>query len=117
AIISKDSDGILRSWNSGAERLYGYAAEEIIGRHVALLIPPDQPNDLPEIMERLKRGERIGHYETVRVRKDGQRVEVSLNISPMKNEAGEIVGASVSARDISGRKRAEELLRQRTEEN
>jgi PAS domain S-box-containing protein len=115
AIISKDLDGTIRSWNREAERLYGYAAEEVIGKPVSLLLPPDQPDELPGIMERLKRGERIDRYETVRVRKDGQRVEVALRISPVKDEAGRMIGASVIAQDITARKQAEDDLRRAEE--
>jgi PAS domain S-box-containing protein len=109
AIISKNLDGTILSWNQGAERLYGYNAEEVIGKPISLLIPTDHPDELPGIMARLKRGERLGHFETVRVRKDGKLVEVVVSISPLKNASGEIVGASVIARDISERRRAEQL--------
>jgi PAS domain S-box-containing protein len=109
AILSKDLDGTIFSWNQGAERLYGYAAEEVIGKPVSLLIPADRPDELPGIMERLRRGERIGHFETVRVRKDGQQVQVAVSISPLKNAGGEVVGASAIARDLSERRRAEHL--------
>jgi PAS domain S-box-containing protein len=112
AIISKDLDGIIVSWNQAAERLYGYTAAEIVGQPLSLLVPPDHPDELPAIMERLRRGERIEHYETVRVRKDGGRVDVSLTISPVKGADGKIIGASKIARDITARKQAEEALRQ-----
>ncbi len=111
AIISKDLHGVVTSWNRGAERLYGYTAAEMVGRPVSLLIPPDQVNELPGIMERLRRGERIEHYETVRVRKDGTRVDVSLTISPLTNALGEVIGASKIARDVSARKRVEAATR------
>jgi PAS domain S-box-containing protein len=104
AIIGKDLDGIIRSWNRGAERLYGYRAEEVIGKPISFLIPPDHPNELPAILERLKHGERIEHYETVRVCKDGRRLDVSLSISPIKDESGRIIGASKIARDITEHK-------------
>jgi PAS domain S-box-containing protein len=105
AIIGKDMDGIIRSWNRGAERLYGYTSEEVVSKPISLLIPPDQPDELPGIVERLKRGERVEHYETERVRKDGQRLDVSLSISPIKDDIGRIIGASAIARDITERKR------------
>jgi PAS domain S-box-containing protein len=111
AIISKTLDGIIVSWNEGAERLYGYTAQEMIGKPLAILIPSDSPNELPAIIERLKRGERIAHYETVRVCKDGTRLNVSLTISPVRNPEGEIIGASKVARDITAAKRTAEALR------
>src|SRR5207248_8678924 len=111
AIISKNLDGIIVSWNQGAERVFGYTAEEILGKPLARLVPPEHPDELPAIMERLKRGERIDHYETVRVCKDGRRVNVSLTISPVKNGEGKIIGASKIAHDITASKRSEAALR------
>jgi PAS domain S-box-containing protein len=111
AIISKNLDGIILTWNRAAERLYGYTAQEILGKPLALLIPPEHPDELPSIIRKLKRGERIEHFETVRVRKDGSRVNVSLTISPLKDQHGEIIGASKIARDITARKHAEEAAR------
>jgi PAS domain S-box-containing protein len=108
AIISKTMDGTIISWNKGAERLYGHLAEEVMGRSVTLLMPPDRADDFTKIMETLKRGESVEHYETGRVRKDGQIIQVSLTVSPIKNSAGKVVGASAIARDITERKRAEE---------
>ena len=105
AIIGKDMDGIIRSWNRGAERLYGYTAAEVIDKPVSILMPPDHLDDFPILMERLKRGERIEHYETVRVCKDGRRLDVSLCISPIKDENERVVGASKVARDITEVKR------------
>jgi PAS domain S-box-containing protein len=107
AIYSKDVDGIITSWNRGAERLYGYTAEEVVGKPVAIIVPSDQADQLPGIMERLKRGERVERYETVRVCKDGRRVDVSLGVSPMWNGSGKMLGVSVIAQDITARKRAE----------
>ncbi len=104
AIISKNLDGIITSWNKGAERLYGYTAEEIVGKPLSLLVPPDHPDELPEIMERIRRGERVEHFETQRVRKDGSRVDVSLTVSPLTDAEGKVVGASKIARDITARK-------------
>jgi PAS domain S-box-containing protein len=107
AIIGKNLDGVIESWNTGAQRLYGYSAAEAIGRHIGMLIPPTQPDELPAIMARLRRGERIEHYETQRVRNDGTRIHVSITISPVRNARGEICGASAIARDISDRVRLE----------
>jgi diguanylate cyclase (GGDEF)-like protein/PAS domain S-box-containing protein len=106
-IYSKSLDGVILSWNRGAERLYGYTASEAIGRSVAILVPPDRPRELPEMLVRLRRGERIEHVETERVRRDGSRVHVSLSVSPIGDSAGRITGSSEIARDITGRKRAE----------
>jgi PAS domain S-box-containing protein len=108
AIVSKDLNGTIMSWNAGAERLFGYEADEIIGKPITTLIPPDRQNEEPGILERIRRGERIDHYETVRRRKDGSLFDVSLTVSPVKDPQGRIVGASKIARDISERKRAEE---------
>ena len=107
AIIGKALDGTITSWNAGAERMYGYEAEEVIGESVALLVPPDRPDELPEILRRLRQGERIGHLETVRLRKDGHRLHVALAISPIMDAAGSIVGASTIARDVTERDQAE----------
>jgi PAS domain S-box-containing protein len=110
AIISKDFNGIITSWNSGAERLYGYTAKEVIGSPVTILIPPEHQDEEPAILERMRRGARIEHYETVRRRKDGSLVDVSLSVSPLKDQYGKIIGASKIARDISERKRAQNEL-------
>ena len=110
AILSKTLDGIIVSWNAGAERLYGYSAEEVRGQPVSILAPDDRAEEMVEILRRLRQGERIDHYETVRLHKDGHRVYVSLSISPIKNRAGEIIGASTIARDITERKRAQDRL-------
>ena len=107
AIISKDVDGIITSWNSGAERLFGYTAEEAIGRPVTMLIPPDRIDEEPGIIARIRRGERIDHYDTVRRRKDGSAIDVSLTVSPIKDSSGTIIGASKIGRDITDRKQAE----------
>ncbi len=108
AIISKTLDGTITSWNKGAERIYGYSAEETVGRPISMLVPPDRPDEIPSILESLRRGEKIDNFETVRVTKDGRRLDISLTISPITNSSGEIVGASTIARDITERKRAEE---------
>jgi PAS domain S-box-containing protein len=106
AIISKSLDGIITSWNNGATRLFGYSAEEAVGKAINILIPEDRQDEEPAILERLRRGERIDHFETVRRRKDGSTFDISLTISPVKNAADAIIGASKIARDISERKRA-----------
>ncbi len=111
AILSKDLSGTIRSWNAAAARLFGYTAEEIVGRSVFELVPPERHGEETAIMQRLRAGERIEHYETQRLRKDGERLDVSLTISPMKNSSGVPIGASSIARDITVRKRAEEALR------
>ncbi|HEX7956155.1 MAG TPA: PAS domain S-box protein, partial [Pyrinomonadaceae bacterium] len=108
AIISKDLNGIILSWNPGAERLYGYTAAEAVGHPVTMLIPEDRPDEEPNILSRIRRGERVEHYETVRVRKDGTLIDVSLTVSPVRDAEGRIVGASKIARDITARRRAEQ---------
>jgi PAS domain S-box-containing protein len=107
AIVSKDLDGIITSWNNGAERVFGYLAEEIIGKPIALLIPPDHQKEEEAIMERIRRGQRVEHYETVRQRKHGSLIEISLTVSPVRNAQGKVIGASKIARDITGHKRSE----------
>ena len=104
AIIGKTLDGMVVSWNAGAERLYGYSAAEMIGRSISVLIPPYRPEELPEIYDVIKRGEGVDGLETVRIRKDGTAVEVSLTISPLKDAGGRVIGASTVARDITRRK-------------
>jgi len=111
AILSKTLEGIITSWNAGAKRMYGYTAAETIGKSVTILIPPHLMDEEPAIIERLKRGERIEHYETVRMRKDGTLLDVALTVSPIKDASGKIIGASKIARDITERKRSEEALR------
>jgi PAS domain S-box-containing protein len=108
AIISKNLDGVITSWNRGAQDLFGYTAEEAIGQPVTLLIPPARLDEEPQILARIRRGEQVNNYETVRRRKDGELLEISLTVSPIKNSKGEIVGASKIARDITDRRRAEE---------
>src|SRR5690349_9786950 len=94
AIISKNLDGIIQSWNAGAERIFGYTADEMIGRSITVLFPADRQDEEPQILERLKRGERVDHFETVRIRKDGQPLDVSVTISPVKDPSGRVIGAS-----------------------
>jgi PAS domain S-box-containing protein len=111
AIISKDLSGIITSWNKSAERLFGYTAAEVIGQPITILIPPDRLDEEPEILARLKRGERVDHFETIRRRKDGSLLDISLTISPVKDREGNIVGASKIARDITENKRVTDELR------
>jgi PAS domain S-box-containing protein len=108
AIVAKDLNGIVTSWNKSAEQLFGYTPEEMVGQPVSILIPPDRPDEEPTILARLRRGDRIDHYETVRQRKDGTLIDVSLTVSPIIDSDGTIIGASKIARDISERKRAAE---------
>jgi PAS domain S-box-containing protein len=110
AIVSKDLNGVIASWNKGAERIFGYAAEEVVGKSITILIPPDRHEEEPAILERIRRGERVDHYETVRIRKDGNPVDISLTVSPVRNAEGKIIGASKIARDITERKRSEEQI-------
>ena len=114
AIISKDLNSIITSWNRGAERLFGYTALEAIGQPVTMLMPPGRLDDEPRILERIRRGERIDHYETVRRRKDGTLLDISLSVSPVTDAHGTIVGAAKIARDITERTRAEAALRELT---
>jgi PAS domain S-box-containing protein len=107
AIIGKTLDGTVVTWNTAAERLYGYAAKEIIGRSVSVLFPSYRPDELADILDKVRQGLRVDRFETVRIRKDGTTVEVSLTISPIKDAAGVIIGASTVARDITQRKQEE----------
>ncbi len=107
AIVSKDLNGVISSWNPGAERLFGYTADEVVGKSVTCLFPVDLQHEETVILERIRRGEKIEHYETVRRRKDGSLVDVSLTVSPVRNAAGKVTGVSKIARDISMRKKAE----------
>src|ERR1700691_4422058 len=110
AIISKDLNGIVTSWNKSAERLFGYTAAEMVGQSITILIPMDRQDEEPKILNRLRRGERVDHFQTVRKRKDGSLLDISLTISPVRDIHGKIVGASKIARDITQHKRAEEAL-------
>ena len=101
AIITKDLNGIVTSWNKGAERIFGYEANEMIGKPISLLMPPDRPDEEPSILARLRKGQRIEHYETVRRRKTGELIDISLSVSPLSDATGKIVGASKIARDIT----------------
>ena len=112
AIFGRTLDGLITSWNKGAEKIYGYAENEVIGQPVSILVPVDRQDEAPEILGRVAQGESISHYETVRRRKDGEEIHVSLTVSPIRNWEGKIVGASAIARDITERKRIDEALRQ-----
>ncbi len=116
AIIAKTLSGSILTWNAAAERMYGYAAEEVVGRPISILIPPEQADELPWILARIARGERIAPYETVRLRKDGTRIHVSLAISPLTEATGRILGAATIARDVTERKRAEQTIKDHEEE-
>jgi PAS domain S-box-containing protein len=115
AIIGKDLNGVITSWNAGAEQLFGYTARESVGQPVTMLIPPEKFDEEPAILERIRRGESVNHYETVRRRKDGVLLDVSVTVSPVLDRAGRIVGASKIARDVTGRKQAEAALRESEE--
>ncbi|HYV99374.1 MAG TPA: PAS domain S-box protein [Gemmatimonadaceae bacterium] len=110
AIVSKDLNGVIQSWNAGAERLFGYTAAEAIGRPITMIIPEDRLHEEPAVLDRIRRGERIEHYETVRKRKDGSLFEISLTVSPVTDARGRVVGASKIARDITDRKAAERAM-------
>jgi PAS domain S-box-containing protein len=112
AILAKTLDGTITAWNKGAERIYGYTPEEIIGKNVSTLVPADRPNEVSEIMRKIVRGESTEHYESIRVTKDGRRLNVSIAVSPLRDSTGEIVGASTIARDITEQRKAEDQLRQ-----
>jgi len=111
AIIAKNLDGIILSWNRGAERIYGYSASEAIGRPISILIPGDQHHEFDAILERIRVDERVAHHETRRLTKDGRELDIALTVSPIKDSAGRIVGASTIARDITEQKRVEQALR------
>lgn len=115
AIVSKDLSGVVTSWNRGAERIFGYSAAEMIGTPITVLIPSDRQGEEPKILERIRRGERVDHFQTVRVRKNGEHFDVSVTISPIKDATGRIVGASKIARDISVQKEAERALQRAKE--
>ena len=110
AIIGKTLEGCITSWNKGAEGVFGYTRKEMLGKSISLLIPPDRKDEEPEILEKIKRGESVDHYETLRRRKDGKLIDISVTISPIRNPDGEIIGASKVARDITERKRLEKEI-------
>jgi PAS domain S-box-containing protein len=105
AILSKALDGTILSWNKGAERLYGYSAEEAVGQNITMLVPPDRPEEVPDILVRIRRGEAVDHFDTVRIDREGRHIPVSLTISPVRNADGAIIGASTIARDVTERRR------------
>ncbi len=107
-IVSKTLDGIIQSWNRAAERLFGWTADEAVGKHITLIIPQNRWSEEQDVLARLRRGERVDHFETVRQRKDGSLVDVSITVSPVRDGSGRIVGASKIARDITERRRIEQ---------
>ena len=111
AILSKSPDGIITSWNRAAERIFGYSASEVIGKSIAMLINPEYPEEADEILDRIRKGERIEHHETRRMRKDGRAISISLTVSPIQDREGKLVGISSIARDITQRIRAEAHFR------
>ena len=116
AIASKDLTGVVTSWNRAAERLFGYTAQEMIGRPIAVLAAPGREDEMPAILERIRRGERVDHFETVRRRKNGSLIEIALTVSPIRDQGGQIVGASKIARDIGDRRQAEQARELRVRE-
>lgn len=112
AIVALTLDGIVVSWDRGAQKIYGYQSKEIIGKPLSVLLPSDRPEDISKILEKIKSGERVDHYETARLRKDGQIVYVSLTVFPIRNTASRIIGASSIIRDITKRKETENALRE-----
>jgi PAS domain S-box-containing protein len=116
AVISKDLNGIIRSWNPAAERIFGYTAAEAIGRPITILIPEGNYNEEPRILALIRRGRKVDHYQTIRRRKDGSMVNISLTVSPIRNAEGKVVGASKIARDITAQKRIERKMRQARDE-
>ncbi len=113
AIVSKNLNGIIQSWNTGAQRIFGFSPEEAVGQSITMIIPPELRDEEKQIIRRLRNGERIEHYETVRMTKSGERLNISLTVSPVRDSRGRIIGASKIARDVTERKRIEETLRQR----
>ncbi len=116
AIVSKNLDGVVTSWNKAAERIFGYTSDEMVGRPISILFPPDRQNEEPAILERLRRGERVDHYETIRLHKSGALLDISVTISPVRDETGRVVGASKVARDVTEQKRAMRELKRLNEE-
>lgn len=112
AIIAKTLDGLITHWNKGAEHIYGYEAAEVIGKSITLLAPADRLDEIPTILDNIRNGQRVEHFETVRLTKDGRRLDMSLSISPIRNHTGEIVGASTIARNMTAQNKVEEQRRQ-----
>ena len=112
AIIGKELTGVITAWNKGAERIYGYTRDQIIGKNISVLAPPERPDEIPQILEKIRRGEKVEHFESLRVTQDGRRLNVSISVSPIRDANGRVTGASAIARDITAQKRAEEHLRQ-----
>ena len=110
AIIGKSLDGHITSWNRGAEQIFGYQPAEVVGKHISLLIPPDRAREEPVILDKIRAGESVDHYETVRIRKDGRLIDISVTVSPIHDADGRVIGASKVARDITERKRLEKEL-------
>ena len=111
AIVSKDLNGVIRTWNEGAQRIFGYLAAEVVGKPITILLPPDRLHEETEILRRLRRGERVEHFDTIRLHKTGRLIDISVSISPIRDSTGRVVGASKIARDISARKRIEQIAR------
>ncbi len=111
AIVSKDLSGVIKTWNAGAERLFGYGAEEVVGKHIGLLIPSDRQDEEELILSRVRRGDRVEHFDTIRVRKDGAKLPISLTVSPIRNAQGVVIGASKIARDITEREESERRIK------
>src|SRR5574337_358195 len=110
AIIGKTPDGVITSWNPAATVMFGYTEEEVVGQPISILLPPDRRQEMDEILARIRKGERVEHYETIRKHKDGRLINVSLTVSPIYDAAGRLIGASSIKRDITERKQAEERL-------
>src|SRR5512140_2508152 len=105
AIISKTTEGVITSWNAAAEKIYGYTAAEILGKPISILVPKDRPDETAELLARIRDGARVEHYETIRIRKDGRTIAVSLTVSPIHDGEGRVIGASTIARDVTERNR------------
>jgi len=111
AIIGKTLDGVIKSWNPAAEKIYGYAASEVLGENISMFLPPNQANELNHILNKILRGESVAHFKTKRLRKDGRLIDIALTVSPIKNSRGEIIGASSIVKDITEQERANEELK------